>query len=480
LLRRLEKAFTEPSGKKQGRLLIKIFNHYFHKRTLLRILLDLTLVIATLMLAIVRNIADPKSDYSSVLIPSIVLGFGIFVINTGLGFYQRTNGRSVIQTAAKAGVSFFLSIPLAYGAFRLSPVKVENGRDFLLVLMLGIGIMLLNRVYANHGTSLSQMRRRVMIFGAGPRAKQAGKILLAADPNVDLVGYYASPNDALEEVSAWGILTPEMTLTELVKKERVDEIVVAVSERRGGSMPLRELLDCKLQGIQVIDLSTHFEKTLGQIRLDAVNAGWLVFSDGFAQGWVRTLVKRVFDIVCAVVLILLAIPLMLVTAVLIRMESRGPIFYIQERVGLNGQLFNVIKFRSMQTDAEKDGKPVWAAASDDRTTRVGRVIRKSRIDELPQLFNVLGGSMSLVGPRPERPYFVDRLTNEIPYFAVRQSIKPGVTGWAQVRYRYGASVEDAAEKLQYDLYYVKNNSLLLDLVVIFETVGVVLMGWGAH
>jgi sugar transferase (PEP-CTERM system associated) len=266
----------------------------------------------------------------------------------------------------------------------------------------------------------------------------------------------------------------------MVRKEQVDEIVVAVSERRGGSMPLRELLDCKLQGVLVIDLATHFEKTLGQIRLDAVNAGWLIFSDGFAQGWIRTLVKRVFDIAFAIVLIVLALPVMLVTGVLIRLESRGPIFYIQERVGLHGKSFNVIKFRSMRIDAEKDGKPVWAAASDDRTTRVGRVIRKSRIDELPQLFNVLGGSMSLVGPRPERPYFVDKLTNEIPYFAVRQSIKPGVTGWAQVRYHYGASVEDAAEKLQYDLYYVKNHSLLLDLVVLFETVGVVLMGWGAH
>ncbi len=460
--------------------MIKIFNHYFHKRTLLRILLDLMLVIATLIIAIVRNISDLESVYLSVLIASLLLGFGIFVINTGLGFYQRTNGRTWLQAAARGSVSFFLSIPLVYGVFRLSPVKVENGKDFLLVLMLGIGIMLLNRVYANHGTSLSHMRRRVMIFGAGPRAKQAGKILLAADPNVDLVGYYASPNDVLEEVSAWGVLAPKMTLTDMVRKEKVDEIVVAVSERRGGSMPLRELLDCKLQGVHVIDLSTHFEKTLGQIRLDAVNAGWLVFSDGFAQGWIRSLVKRVFDIVCAAVLILLTIPVMLVTAVLIRMESRGPIFYIQERVGLRGQLFNVIKFRSMRTDAEKDGKPVWAAASDDRTTRVGRVIRKSRIDELPQLFNVLGGSMSLVGPRPERPYFVEKLTNEIPYFAVRHSIKPGLTGWAQVRYRYGASVEDSAEKLQYYLYYVKNHSLLLDLVVIFETVGVVLMGWGAH
>ncbi len=460
--------------------MIKILNHYFHKRTLLRILLDLGLVIGTLIVAIGRNIADPVAVYPTVLMASLVLGFGIFVINAGLGFYQRVSGRTLIQTASRAGVSFFLSIPLAYSVFRLTSVKVENGKDFILVLMLGVGLMLLNRVYANHGTSMANMRRRVMIFGAGPRAKHAGKILLSADPNVDLIGYYASPSDKLEQVSAWGILTPEMSLTDLVLKEEVDEIVVAVSERRGGSMPLRELLDCKLRGVLVVDLATHFEKTLGQIRLDSVNAGWLIFSDGFAQGWFRTVVKRLFDLVFALVLIVLALPIMLVTTLLILIDSRGPIFYVQERVGLNGRLFNVVKFRSMRTDAEKDGKPRWASASDDRVTRVGRVIRKVRIDELPQLFNVLAGTMSLVGPRPERPYFVDQLTKQIPYFAVRQSIKPGVTGWAQVRYRYGESVEDAAEKLQYDLYYVKNNSLLLDLVVIFETVGVVLMGWGSH
>ena len=260
----------------------------------------------------------------------------------------------------------------------------------------------------------------------------------------------------------------------------MDEIVVALSERRGGSMPLRELLDCKLRGVRVIDIATHFEQTLGQIRLDAVSAGWLIFGDGFKQGWWRTFVKRIFDIVCASILILLALPVMLVTAFLIVIESSGPVLYFQERVGLNGRLFNVVKFRSMRTDAEKDGQPRWASTTDDRVTRVGRVIRKIRVDELPQLFSVLSGAMSLVGPRPERPYFVDKLTQVIPYFAVRQSVKPGVTGWAQVRYHYGATVEDATEKLQYDLYYVKNHSLFLDVMVLFETVGVVLMGKGAH
>lgn len=245
-------------------------------------------------------------------------------------------------------------------------------------------------------------------------------------------------------------------------------------------MPLRELLDCKLQGIRVLDLASHFEQTLGQIRLDSLYAGWLIFGDGFRQGSFRTAIKRLFDIICASILIILALPVMVIAAVLIVIEDGFPLLYRQERVGLNGRLFNVIKFRSMRRDAEKDGKPIWAQAQDNRVTRVGQIIRKLRVDELPQLFSVLKGDMSLVGPRPERPFFVDQLTKEIPFYAVRHSVKPGVTGWAQVRYHYGATVEDSAEKLQYDLYYVKNHSLFLDVVVLFETIGVVLTGKGAH
>jgi sugar transferase (PEP-CTERM system associated) len=276
------------------------------------------------------------------------------------------------------------------------------------------------------------------------------------------------------------ILSRESSLTDTARNLNADEIVVALSERRGGSMPLRELLDCKLQGIRVLDLASHFEQTLGQIRLDSLYAGWLIFGDGFRQGTFRTAIKRLFDIICASILIILALPVMLVAAILIVIEDGLPLLYRQERVGLNGRLFNVIKFRSMRRDAEKDGKPIWAQAQDNRVTRVGQIIRKLRVDELPQLFSVLKGDMSLVGPRPERPFFVDQLTKEIPFYAVRHSVKPGVTGWAQVRYHYGATVEDSAEKLQYDLYYVKNHSLFLDIVVLFETVGVVLTGKGAH
>ncbi len=216
------------------------------------------------------------------------------------------------------------------------------------------------------------------------------------------------------------------------------------------------------------------------MRLDSLRASWLIFGDGFRQGVLRTVVKRLFDIVAASVLIVLALPLMLITAILIALEGGFPVLYQQERVGQGGRIFRVTKFRSMRTDAELDGKPRWAASNDDRVTRVGRVIRRYRIDELPQLFNVLKGDMSLVGPRPERPFFVDQLTREIPFYAARHSIKPGLTGWAQVRYHYGATLDDAAEKLQFDLYYVKNHSLFLDLVILFETVVVVITGEGAQ
>ena len=255
---------------------------------------------------------------------------------------------------------------------------------------------------------------------------------------------------------------------------RSDEIIVAVRERRGGVLPLRELLDCKLMGVRVLDLSSYYERAVGQLRLDSLACEladlrrWLParIHAHFHQAVVRH--SRV-----ARLLLLLAAPVMLGAAVVIALESGFPILYRQERVGQGGRLFNVIKFRSMRRDAESDGKPRWAASNDDRVTRSGRIIRKLRIDELPQLINVLRGDMSLVGPRPERPYFVDQLAREIPYYAVRHSVKPGITGWAQVRYHYSASLEDSVQKLQYDLYYVKNHTLFLDVVILFETVGVV-------
>ena len=459
--------------------MIKIFNHYIHRRTLLQIMLDFGLIIGIVVLSVGWHTPDLTLAASAALPSAALLGAAALAINAALGFYQRVHNRSIAQSRARAVLSLVLLLPLAYVILRVLPLGFER-RDYVaLSIAGGLAFMLAHRVYVGHSSAQSMLRQRILVFGTGTRAKLVGRTLQRSDPHIDLVGYYASPNEAVAEVSAWGILSPNTSLTDIVMEQQVDEIVVALAERRGGSMPLRELLDCKLQGVRVVDMATHFEKTLGQIRLDSVSAGWLIFGEGFSQGLLRTVVKRLFDLVCAAILIIVASPIILLTGILILLESRGPILYLQERVGLNGRLFNVVKFRSMRTDAEQDGQPRWATAQDDRVTRVGRILRKLRIDELPQLFSVLNGDMSLVGPRPERPYFVDKLTHEIPYFAVRQSVKPGVTGWAQVRYHYGSSVEDSAEKLQYDLYYVKNHTLFLDLVILFETVGVVLTAKGA-
>lgn len=456
--------------------MIKIFGHYFHKQTLFQIGLDLFLLLLSALIAASAHQTPSAPVGSAVAATFLILAVMMMVLNASLGFYQRIHTRSLGQTSARAVLVLLCMAPVIL----VLATRFYDARSFALTLLATVALMLLLRVYVMHFTPRNMMRQRVLVFGTGSRARLVGTALLKSDPTVDLVGYYAGPNEQEALVSAWGLLSMANSLTDIVKDQQVDEIVVALSERRGGSMPLRELLDCKLQGVKVVDIATHFERTLGQIHLESLSAGWLIFGDGFSTGWLRALTKRVFDILCASILIVVTLPVMLVTAVLIALEDGSPILYFQERVGQNGRLFNVVKFRSMRTDAEKDGKPRWASAQDGRVTRVGRVIRKLRIDELPQLFSVLAGSMSMVGPRPERPYFVDKLTQEIPYYAIRHSVKPGVTGWAQVRYQYGSSVEDAAEKLQYDLYYVKNHTLLLDIVVMFETIGVVVMRKGAQ
>jgi sugar transferase (PEP-CTERM system associated) len=276
-------------------------------------------------------------------------------------------------------------------------------------------------------------------------------------------------------------LTPAgMSIPDLVSRLRVDEIVVAVREQRGGVLPVDQLLACRTFGVRVTDLSAFYERMRGEMPVEALKASWLIYGKGFRQGLLRRTVKRAFDVAMSALLLVLALPVILVAAIAIFFESPGPVIFRQERVGRGGRTFVLLKLRSMRADAESDGKPRWASVQDDRITPVGRLIRKLRIDELPQLWNVLKGEMSLIGPRPERPGFVEELSKQIPFYAVRHTVHPGITGWAQVRCEYGASVEDAKRKLQFDLYYVKNHSLVLDLLVAVETIRVVLSGKGAR
>jgi sugar transferase (PEP-CTERM system associated) len=458
--------------------LIRVFSHWLPSKTVFQIVFDLMLLFFSMVLAAAWLNREATSAMSVVAPYALVFALATTAVNKAIGFYHRDAKRGLTQTLALALVSFLLAVSVAYGIFGVLPKQGVRYEVLQLSALLALGAMVVVRIYAAHGGLGPVLVRRVMVLGTGPEAVAVEQSLRGGD--VSIVGFYPVPGNEASQVPQGRVLSSEKSLADTTRKLKVDEIIVAVGERRGGGMPLNELLDCKLAGVRVLDLSSYFERALGQVRLDSLRASWLIFGDGFRQGLMRTFVKRVFDIVAASALLVLTLPVMLLTAILIALESGFPVFYQQERVGQGGRVFRVTKFRSMRTDAEGDGKPRWAASNDDRVTRVGRIIRRYRIDELPQLLNVLKGDMSLVGPRPERPFFVDQLTREIPFYAARHSIKPGLTGWAQVRYHYGATLDDAAEKLQFDLYYVKNHTLFLDLVILFETVVVVITGEGAQ
>ncbi len=460
--------------------MIRLFNHYFQAWALRRIFFDFLLSLLALGCVVLAQAESLRLAMPMAGAQVFALAAGLFVINSASGLYQRAADCSLAKSGWRAALALAMGVALTHQIFSLLPVGFGNLEVLRTSAMLVIAALILRRVVMGYWATQARVGSRVLVFGAGPAAQMVGATLRSADPLATVVGYFPGPNEKQSTVPETERLSAQWSLTQTARRLGADEIIVALTERRSGSMPLRELLDCKLAGVRVFDITTYFERMLGQIRIDFVNAGWLIFGDGFNQGFYRTAVKRLFDILCSLLLIVLAAPVMLATAIAIKLESVGPVFYRQERVGANNKTFKVSKFRSMRADAEQDGKPRWAAARDDRVTRVGQVIRRLRIDELPQLFNVLAGSMSLVGPRPERPFFVEQLTQEIPYYAVRHSIKPGVTGWAQVRYQYGSTIEDSQEKLQYDLYYVKNHSLFLDVLILFETVGVVLTGKGAR
>lgn len=463
--------------------MICLFNHHFRREALSQVLFDV--VLSLLATAGVYMLQIPGEASAIPATHGLSLLAGVLFINTASGLYRPVGRPSANQSLARAVLALMFALPLAYFAFSQLPVDLGNRDEMRWVTMSCVFGIIAHRLYSAH-VGKKDPRSRILIFGFGPTAQLVARTITVADPNVHIVGFVPGPNeshcvvDTGKTLSDFGSASGFGSLRDRALALGVHEIVIALSERRGGSMPMRELLDCKIAGLRVSDLPTYFEKILGKIRIDQLHAGWLIFGNGFARGSARNVSKRLFDVLASCVLLALAAPFMLATAICIVLESRGSVLYRQERVGYNGRIFSVLKFRSMRTGAEKDGVPQWAAANDSRITRVGALIRRFRIDEFPQLFNVLRGDMSLVGPRPERPYFVEQLTQEIPFYAVRHCVKPGVTGWAQVCYQYGATVQDAVEKLQYDLYYVKNHSLFLDMVVLFETIGVVLWGKGAR
>ncbi|PNS08131.1 TIGR03013 family XrtA/PEP-CTERM system glycosyltransferase [Solilutibacter silvestris] len=355
------------------------------------------------------------------------------------------------------------------------------GRGVLIAsLLLGfIGVLTLRMVWSTVYASPT-LKHRVLVLGAGETASFLERRMRRANDrrNFRVIGYVPIADEEIKIDSSL-LVRGEGGVDQVASLLDADEILVALEDAHHG-IHMESLLAAIERGVRVCDLPTFVEREAGMITLSRLDPSWLVFSHGFDHSLPRRLNKRAFDVIFASLMLVLAMPLMLLTALAIRLESKGPILYQQMRVGFHGANFSVIKFRSMRVDAEKDGVAQWAKRDDDRVTRVGRFIRKTRLDELPQLVNVLRGEMSLVGPRPERPQFVDSLNEQVRYYSMRHSVLPGLTGWAQLRYPYGASVRDAEEKLRFDLFYVKNHTFFSDLSILVQTVEVVLMGKGAR
>ena len=457
--------------------MIRLFNHYLSIRTLLLTLAEGMVLFQAMVLGFQVRLWD-------VAVPLPVVEAGVFTLvmlltMTALGLYQE-QAEPFRTTIQRVFVAYGLALLVMSAVFYLFPDTYVGRGVFALTSVFALGGVLLVRVLFFRVTDIGLPRRRVLVVGNGPDAEEAIRFLHEGE--LSRTTQYAGMYPVIAEREA-GEPQRHVNHDQLLRTVRdlnVSEVVIAVRERRGGVLPLRQLLDCKLKGVRVMDLASFYERERGLLKLDSMRASWLIFGQGFEHGVTRDVVKRVFDVLVSVVMLAITFPVLLLAMLAIYLESGRPVFYRQLRVGQGGRNFTIYKLRSMRKDAERDGKPVWATSDDDRITLVGGVLRKSRIDELPQLVNVLRGDMSFVGPRPERPFFVRQLIEDIPYYDVRHSVKPGVTGWSQVRYPYGASVEDALAKLEYDLYYVKNHSLFLDLLILMETAQVVLLGKGAR
>jgi sugar transferase (PEP-CTERM system associated) len=380
---------------------------------------------------------------------------------------------------ARLVVAVSLGVLLLALVFFLMPAVGFWRSNLLYAMVLALVGLFAARVLAQRLLGLDSFKRRILILGAGPRAARIAELATKEGSGFQVAGVVAM-NDGPVALPGSVNRADISSLSDHVVRLGVSQVVLALEERRN-ALPLADLLRIKTAGVDVTEISSFLERETGRVDLDSLNPSWLIFSDGFSAGRrLSSAGKRLFDVVVSALLLLIFGPIILFTALLVKLESRGPAFFRQRRVGLYGEAFEILKLRSMREDAEVGGKAVWAQKDDPRVTRVGAVIRKLRIDELPQAWTVLKGEMSFVGPRPERPQFVTDLEARLPYYAERHVVKPGITGWAQINFPYGASVEDARQKLEYDLYYAKNYTPFLDLLILLQTVRVVLWPEGAR
>jgi len=475
--------------KETGLSYIRLNKHYVHLPYLFLGLTEALVLGVSAWLAqlLTFNLADMQNgllllepDWRPIILFSLLLSCCTLSMGVYIALVREGFSSMVLRTL----VSFFFlgSLSLYILGMLIGQQIIHQGLIFWGVLI-STGLVIVVRWVFIKVVDTAQLKRRVVIYGAGSRAK---KLLddLAPEVNVlgvNIVGCIPSSTETV-------VVEPSLVLSEpadwlaFVRQQQISEIVISPDERRrrdGDEFPLSDFLDCKLAGVPSSDSLSFCERELGKIDITLLKPSWMLFSDGFKYSKRRMIAKRLFDMALASVFFLFLWPFMLLTAIAVKLESPGPILYHQVRMGLNGRHFRIYKFRSMRQDAEKNGA-VWAQKNDARVTRVGAFIRNTRLDELPQLYNVLAGQMSFVGPRPERPEFVKDLAQQIPFYDTRHKVKPGLMGWAQLKYPYGASVEDAKNKLQYDLYYTKNHSFLMDMLIMIQTVEIVLLGKGVH
>lgn len=467
---------------------VRVLNHHVHASLTWLALTDVALFIGMFyagqycFFLLHPQMAELREPLTQAPVRAVVYSLLLLACLAAMGLYEprMREGRTGILARTLGG--FLAGAMLLGTVFYLLPDSSRWGMVLLYALALSFAANLITRSVFINIADLDQFKSRVLIYGSGVAASTITSSMRRKTDRqgFNIVGFIRVDGEE-PRVTGERIINLRQPLSEYARQIEVSQIVVALDNKRDQT-PSDELFKCRLQGIKVRNLVNFFEREAGKILVDFASPGWMTLTEDVRSGSAKSLSKRLFDILASFILLMGTWPIMLMAAIAIWLEDgiKAPIFFSQERVGLNGKAFRVLKFRSMSVDAEGDGKARWATKNDSRVTRVGSFIRRTRIDELPQIFNVLAGEMAFIGPRPERPEFVQQLAERIPYYNSRHCVKPGITGWAQLCYPYGASEEDARQKLQFDLYYVKNHSLFLDFMITLSTVEVVLFGKGAR
>src|ERR1019366_8677937 len=467
--------------------MMQVFNQYVSAKSFVLMVVEASLIVLSLICAVeLRFWNNPAEVLLYLSLPDFAVQTTVVVFVCLACFYYNdlydlSTGYSAVERVLRVEQSLGAASLLLGLLYFMFPGLLLGRGVFIIGMVLVTALVMLSRKLLDKAWQFTAPMQRVVILGTGQLALElARELTRRGDLSMRLEGFVGGgPGDKSEKIFGFPVLGPASEMEAIAKERAVSRIIVAMEDRRG-TLPTRELVTLRVQGVRVEDAASALSGLTGRVSLRAVRASWFVFSDGFHRSKWNDLSKRVLDLAAGILGFVVSMPVMILVALVVRLDSKGPIIYRQLRVGRMGRGFDVLKFRSMRTDAEQANGAQWASENDPRMTRIGRFLRKYRLDELPQFVNVIRGEMSFVGPRPERPCFVEELRKTIPYYDERHSVLPGLTGWAQVQYAYGSSIEDAFNKLEYDLFYLQNMSLTFDLAIIFHTIRIVIGGRGGR